>query len=69
MSLPQTGTGITPYPANNGEVRNFLNIKGRGDQDFTQNNKSAPHDSEYELSQADFLLFNSKGHKLLICLA
>lgn len=69
IPLPQTGTGTTLYPANNGEFCNLLSIKGRGDQDFTQNSKSAPHNSEYELSQADFLSLNSKGHKLLIYLS
>lgn len=30
-----------------------------------QSRKSAPHDSEYELYQPDFLSLSSKGHKLL----
>lgn len=105
---PQTGTGTTVYLANNGKDHNFLTIKGREDQVFTQphcpseqgmephtgplltshslwlqednspcecqyrgtkSSKSAPHGSEYELYQADFLSLNSKGHKLLNCLA
>lgn len=69
MSRPQADKGTMLYPANNGEVNNFLTIKGRGGQDFTQNSKSAPCDSKHELSQVDFLSLSSKGHKLLICLA
>lgn len=45
-SLPETRTGTTLYAANNGEAHNFLNIKGRGDQDFTQAHPPSEQGSE-----------------------